>query len=340
MVAPSARPDARQVPQSSIAVFPVPPWTSSPAPTTPDEATRRQDLRWRVRCGIPRCIRFEGGPMNQRELIRPRCHDPLLDRRPRRRPDPGPAPRRHPRPPRLGPAVRRPTSRFRRGRPGPARTRRLHRARPSTSRTRSRTRSPCWTTSPPRRSCWSGSASAATSPRRSSTATPTWSPRWSPPTHLQHRRPPPAARPDDDRRAAHSSMSAGDGVLPATAASPPSDPPSSSTCCEVNAHRSNQDAIQILAAMLTSALHPDPSLPPARPDTARARRQHDHLGDILHAPEPGPSASRLPSTPTIPGAGHASNQDNPAAFNAALTAFLDRHPRPGKGDRAEIASIG
>jgi hypothetical protein len=26
----------------------------------------------------------------------------------------------------------------------------------------------------------------------------------------------------------------------------------------------------------------------------------------------------------IPGAGHASNQDNPAAFTAALTAFLDR----------------
>ena len=26
----------------------------------------------------------------------------------------------------------------------------------------------------------------------------------------------------------------------------------------------------------------------------------------------------------IPGAGHASNQDNPAAFTAALQAFLDR----------------
>jgi hypothetical protein len=36
----------------------------------------------------------------------------------------------------------------------------------------------------------------------------------------------------------------------------------------------------------------------------------------------------------IPGAGHASNQDNPPAFTAALEAFLDRvlpAPSPGRG---------
>jgi hypothetical protein len=34
---------------------------------------------------------------------------------------------------------------------------------------------------------------------------------------------------------------------------------------------------------------------------------------------------------TVPDAGHASNQDNPEAFNAVLVAFLDRVlPPPGR----------
>ena len=49
----------------------------------------------------------------------------------------------------------------------------------------------------------------------------------------------------------------------------------------------------------------------------------------------GRPATRMVELVVIPDAGHASNQDNPAAFTAALTAFLDRAlPVPARGQHA------
>jgi hypothetical protein len=58
------------------------------------------------------------------------------------------------------------------------------------------------------------------------------------------------------------------------------------------------------------------------------------------APAGGPPREPLADYVVVPDAGHASNQDNPEAFNAALTAFLAEALRPattvpddGGGDR-------
>jgi hypothetical protein len=49
----------------------------------------------------------------------------------------------------------------------------------------------------------------------------------------------------------------------------------------------------------------------------------DRIGDIIAGSREWAARDPLVEHVVVPGAGHASNQDNPAAFNAALLAFLD-----------------
>ena len=101
---------------------------------------------------------------------------------------------------------------------------------------------------------------------------------------------------------------------------------------DVNAHRSNRDATQIVASMLASGLHADPDYRLPVP-TLLLVGADDRVGDIVAGS--GEWATRDPMVEhvVIPDAGHASNQDNPAAFTAAVAAFLDRvvpgTPEPG-----------
>ena len=59
----------------------------------------------------------------------------------------------------------------------------------------------------------------------------------------------------------------------------------------------------------------------------------DRVGDIADGSREWAARDPMVEHVLIPGAGHASNQDNPPAFTAALQAFLDRvlpaaRPRP------------
>jgi pimeloyl-ACP methyl ester carboxylesterase len=96
---------------------------------------------------------------------------------------------------------------------------------------------------------------------------------------------------------------------------------------EVNRTRPSRDSLQILTSMLGAALHPDEAYRLPVP-TLLLHGDGDQLGDIAAGTRAW--AAREPSAEyaTIPQAGHASNQDNPAAFNTALISFLDGVLRP------------
>ena len=96
---------------------------------------------------------------------------------------------------------------------------------------------------------------------------------------------------------------------------------------EVNRNRSSRDTVVILASMLGAALHPDESYRIPVP-TLLLHGDGDQLGDIAAGTRAWAAREPLAEYATIPRAGHASNQDNPVAFNAALTEFLDRVLRP------------
>jgi pimeloyl-ACP methyl ester carboxylesterase len=93
---------------------------------------------------------------------------------------------------------------------------------------------------------------------------------------------------------------------------------------EVNAHRSNQETVEILASLLTSASRPEPAYRLPVP-ALLVHGAQDRVGDI--AAEMGAWSQREPLA-VIPNAAHISNLDNPVAFNALTTAFLDEllHP--------------
>jgi len=112
---------------------------------------------------------------------------------------------------------------------------------------------------------------------------------------------------------------------------------------DANADRPNGETVRILTSLLTGALRPaqDYRLPvPA----LLVHGQLDHLGDIALSTDAWARREPLAEYVVIPAAGHASNLDNPAAFTAALEAFLDRaldpdnqegepvSPRPGAAE--------
>jgi pimeloyl-ACP methyl ester carboxylesterase len=92
---------------------------------------------------------------------------------------------------------------------------------------------------------------------------------------------------------------------------------------DVNAHRSNRDATQIVASMLASGLHADPDYRLPIP-TLLVHGDGDGMGDIVEGTRAWAEREPLGLYVTIPNAGHASNQDNPEAFTAELAAFLER----------------
>ena len=100
---------------------------------------------------------------------------------------------------------------------------------------------------------------------------------------------------------------------------------------EANDDRTSAEVVQILASLLNDGLHPEPVYRLPVP-TLLLVGSDDRVGDIVAGGAEWAARDPLVEHVVIPGAGHASNQDNPAAFTAAVAAFLDRvvpSPAPG-----------
>jgi 3-oxoadipate enol-lactonase len=130
-----------------------------------------------------------------------------------------------------------------------------------------------------------------------------------------------------------------DAFLHATANLTAQDPAVQQYVHAVNRTRPTQDTIQILSSMLTSALHPDEAYRLPVP-TLLLHGENDHIGDILYSTRAWSQREPLAEYAAIPRARHASNQDNPSAFNAAMTAFLERtlDPAGDAGQRSAALS--
>jgi pimeloyl-ACP methyl ester carboxylesterase len=94
-----------------------------------------------------------------------------------------------------------------------------------------------------------------------------------------------------------------------------------------NADRTNAETYEILAELLQSALHADPDHRLPVP-TLLLHGDGDRVGDVVDATRAWAARDERAEYVVVPDAGHASNQDNPAAFTAALLAFLDRVHAP------------
>ena len=92
---------------------------------------------------------------------------------------------------------------------------------------------------------------------------------------------------------------------------------------DANAHRPNRETVRILTSLLSGALRPEQDYRLPVP-ALLVHGQFDHLGDIALSTRAWAQREPLAEYAVIPAAGHASNLDNPAAFTAALLAFLDR----------------
>jgi pimeloyl-ACP methyl ester carboxylesterase len=92
---------------------------------------------------------------------------------------------------------------------------------------------------------------------------------------------------------------------------------------DANEDRTTLEVLQILSSLLDQALHPEPDYRLPIP-TLLVNGADDRVGDIVTGSQEWAVRDPMVELVVIPGAGHASNQDNPAAFTAALTAFLDR----------------
>lgn len=90
-----------------------------------------------------------------------------------------------------------------------------------------------------------------------------------------------------------------------------------------NAERTNIQTVQILAELLQSALHADTVYRLPVP-TLLLHGDADRVGDVVDSTRAWAARDDRADYVVVPDAGHASNQDNPAAFNVALVAFLDR----------------
>ena len=119
------------------------------------------------------------------------------------------------------------------------------------------------------------------------------------------------------------SMIGREAFLHATANLTAADPAVQRYVREVNRTRSAQDVVQILGSMLTGALHPDGAYRLPVP-TLLLHGDNDQLGDIAYGTRAWAQREPLAEYLAISRARHLSNQDNPPAFNAAVTIFLDR----------------
>ena len=126
------------------------------------------------------------------------------------------------------------------------------------------------------------------------------------------------------------SMIGRDAFLSATANITAEDPAVQQYVRDVNRTRPTQDVVKILSSMLTGALHPDGAYRLPVP-TLLMHGENDHLGDILYSTRAWAQREPLAEYVAVPRARHVSNQDNPLAFNAAMTAFLDRTLAPVTG---------
>jgi pimeloyl-ACP methyl ester carboxylesterase len=100
---------------------------------------------------------------------------------------------------------------------------------------------------------------------------------------------------------------------------------------EANEDRTTVEVVEILASLLNDGLHPEPAYRLPVP-TLLVIGADDRVGDIAAGSRHWAARDPMIELVVIPGAGHASNQDDPAAFTAALVAFLARvapAPRPG-----------
>jgi pimeloyl-ACP methyl ester carboxylesterase len=92
---------------------------------------------------------------------------------------------------------------------------------------------------------------------------------------------------------------------------------------DVNDDRTSGEVVEILASLLHNGLHPEPGYRLPVP-TLLLVGADDQIGDIAGGSREWAARDPMVEHVVIPGAAHASNQDNPAAFTAALAAFLDR----------------
>ena len=107
---------------------------------------------------------------------------------------------------------------------------------------------------------------------------------------------------------------------------------------DANEDRTTLKVLQILSALLDQALHPEPDYRLPVP-TLLVNGADDRVGDIATGNQEWAARDPMVELVVIPGAGHASNQDNPAAFTAALTAFLDRAlPVPARASMLGLLS--
>jgi 3-oxoadipate enol-lactonase len=96
---------------------------------------------------------------------------------------------------------------------------------------------------------------------------------------------------------------------------------------DVNENRSVAETLQILVSLVNDALHPDPDYRLPVP-ALLIHGDGDRIGDIAGSTREWAAREPLAEYVVVPDAGHVSNQDNPEAFNAALTAFLADALRP------------
>jgi len=82
-------------------------------------------------------------------------------------------------------------------------------------------------------------------------------------------------------------------------------------------------------SLVNDALHPDPEYRLPVP-TLLIHGDGDRIGDIVGSTRGWAAREPLADYVVVPDAGHVSNQDNPEAFNAALTAFLAEALRPAQ----------
>jgi 3-oxoadipate enol-lactonase len=118
-------------------------------------------------------------------------------------------------------------------------------------------------------------------------------------------------------------MMAGSGFARHAAEATATDPEVQAYALEANAHRSNAETVGILASLLTTALRPDSAYRLPVP-TLLIHGEADRIGDIARGNAAWAGRDPLAEHAVIPGAGHASNLDNPEAFTEELDTFLLR----------------